>query len=241
MNKNEQKATPPEAEFDGYRDTYSDDINDVLSFSGQSHDFFTKVKADYLLKLAGEEQQGKAPLKVLDVGCGHGLIHPYLYNQTDVPLELTGIDVAATVIDVARKDHPSISYDTYEGTRLPYEDNSFDMGFSICTMHHVPPAQWQSFLAELKRVVRPGGVVTIFEHNPYNPLTLYVVNSCPIDDDAVLLRPGKLKSLFQVNEFNDIKTDFILFTPFATGFFRQMDKALKWLPLGAQYFTFGRV
>jgi hypothetical protein len=39
----------------------------------------------------------------------------------------------------------------------------------------------------------------------------------------------------------DVAREFILFTPFAHEAFRQLDRALRWLPLGAQYICSGRV
>ena len=63
-------------------------------------------------------------------------------------------------------------------------------------MHHVPPPQWTRFVAEMFRVIRTGGLALVFEHNPYNPATQYIVKTCDIDKDAVLLRPGKLRGMF---------------------------------------------
>ena len=41
---------------------------------------------------------------------------------------------------------------------------------------------------ELKRVLRAGGACVIFEHNPLNPLTVQAVNTCPFDENAVLIK-----------------------------------------------------
>ena len=131
----------PTAEFDQYRDNYSEQINQSLSFSGQSHDFFTKVKADYLIKILQNKELFVNEISALDVGCGHGLIHPYLLEQKDIKLNLSGVDVASSVIDIARTKNPSVSYKSYDGINLPYADNSFDIVFAICVMHHVLPEQ----------------------------------------------------------------------------------------------------
>lgn len=229
-------------EFDPFNKTYRSDIDKAVAFSGQDHEFFTRVKADYLVELLSDlhtRDTSVAPLKVLDVGCGHGHIHPHLL-KSGVPLALSGIDMASTVIEEAKQTNPSVDYTSYDGEMLPYADASFDAAYAIAVMHHVPPAQWAAFLAEMKRVVRPGGLIAIFEHNPLNPLTRWIVNTCPIDENAVLLGMGKLKGLVAGTGFGDISGRYILFLPFDGKTFRDFDKTIGWLPLGAQYYVAAR-
>src|SRR4051812_31099595 len=103
-------------EFDQRKETYRTDIDKAVSFSGQSHDFFTRVKADYLIdifrQLEGTRGSSALPLDVLDIGCGHGHIHPYLV-QSNVALKLRGVDVASTVVEEARRTNPAVEYETY--------------------------------------------------------------------------------------------------------------------------------
>lgn len=225
------------AEFDDYSKSYHDQINAAISYSGQDVDFYTRVKADYLAALLDQHLDGVGQPKVLDVGCGHGDIHSHLLERKK--MDLTGIDVATSVVDEARQLNPGVSYDHYDGVRLPYDDGSFDAAYTICVMHHVPPAQWQAFMDEMRRIVRPGGLVAVFEHNPLNPLTRRLVNNCPIDANAVLLNGRTLTGLFREAGFAKPKRRFIIFTPFSAKFFRWFDRVMGWLPLGAQYFVAG--
>ncbi len=227
-------------EFDGYRDIYETEIDKALRFSGKSHDFFTKVKADNLAALFARHFHDTAGTKVLDIGCGNGSIHPFLMGHNP-SLRLSGIDVACEVIADAQITHPNVAYDVYDGKLLPYADASFDAAFTICVMHHVPPPEWPSFLCEMRRVVRPGGIVVVIEHNPINPLTRRIVNNCPLDKNAVLLRSGQLKAMLSEAGLQNISVQFILFTPFDNALFRSFDRALGSLPLGAQYMTVGSV
>lgn len=228
------------AEFDAYRETYRDSINQAISFSGQSLDFFTKAKAEYLLELFDRELPDQGPLKALDVGCGHGDIHGFVLGGGRV-IDLFGVDVAETVVEEARMAHPAVNYRAYDGTALPYEDGAFDAAYTICVMHHVPPSDWRRFLIEMSRIVRPGGLVAVFEHNPFNPLTRRIVNNCPIDRDAVLLRSGQLRQLASEAGLEAVRCRFIIFTPFEASIFKRLDRWLGWLPLGSQYFVAGRV
>lgn len=228
------------SEFDAYRRYYENDINKAIAFSGKSHDFFTKVKADALLELLENLPRRGSTLDVLDVGCGHGAIHPFMQGSAR-PIRLTGIDVAGQVIEMAKENNPGIDYLAYDGKRIPFDDAKFDAAFTICVMHHVPPPQWPSFLSEMRRVVKPGGLIAIAEHNPLNPLTSWIVRTCPLDKNAVLLWPGRLQALMKSGGFEGIERRFILFTPIEQKFFSNLDRALSWLPLGAQYIAVGRV
>lgn len=225
-------------EFDHWRDDYDDRIGDALAFAGQSHDFYLRVKADHFAD-AVNASYGDNRVEVLDVGCGHGLMHRHMLERKDVRLGITGIDTAATVIEEAKRLNPGVSYSAYDGKHLPYADHSFDIATATCVMHHVPPAQWSEFMRQMYRVVRPGGKVIIYEHNPFNPATQWIVNSCPIDADAVLLRSGVLKRLMSQAGLSAIAREFIIFAPIDRPLFRYIDRALWWLPLGAQYAVSG--
>lgn len=234
---NEEKSS---AEFDEYRDSYTSQISESLAFSGQPHDFFTKVKADCLAQILIDNALSDIEANVLDVGCGHGLIHPHLLALNGEKLKLSGVDIAPAVIEMARTNNPAVSYQCYDGIKLPYPENSFDVAFAICVMHHVPPKNWLDFLHEMKKVVKPGGLVVIFEHNPLNPLTLKIVKNCPLDKNAVLLSSRRMRRLMREVGLNKVSNNFILFTPFEKSFFQKLDRRLSWLPFGAQYYTLAR-
>lgn len=223
-------------DFDRLADSYEDDISSAVAFSGLEHSFFIDVKRDHLVRLASQSG-APAELDVLDVGCGLGTYHPGLKNTFH---SLSGVDVSESSIERAAERHPFVTYASYDGARLPYPDNSFDVAFAICVVHHVPPAQWPGFLLEMRRVLRPSGQALIFEHNPYNPVTRHIVNSCEMDKDAVLLTPRRLRRLFDDAGFTAIKTRTILSVPPKGAVLRWLDTVLGHLPLGAQYFLQAR-
>jgi len=226
-------------EFDTYRGRYEEEINDAIAFGGKSRDFYIKVKADLLAGRLRSLDRGRG-LDVLDIGCGNGLLHPFLLSS-GLPLRLTGIDVADETIAAARAANPAVTYETYDGRRLPYPGGRFDAAFAVCVMHHVVPDRWSEFLDEARRVVRPGGLVAIFEHNPFNPLTAHVVRTCRFDRNAVLLKPARLVRLMQDAGLRGLTREFVLFTPFQAPLFRSFDRMLRFVPLGAQYAVFGTV
>ena len=220
-------------DFDRLTASYESEINDAIAFAGMEHTFFIDVKRDHLVRLASARFGDVKRLDVLDLGCGLGAYHAGLEN---VFHELHGLDVSARSVELAAEKHPFVHYASFDGVRMPYPDNRFDLIFTICVMHHVPPVQWESFVSEMKRVLKPSGLALVFEHNPYNPATQYIVRSCAIDKDAVLLTPGKLRRLFSGAGFRDVGTRSILTVPPKGVFLAKLDSFLGNLPFGAQYY-----
>lgn len=221
------------SEFDRHAANYSSAIEETIGVFGQGHDFYVRHKA-ILLKDVFAKLPDRP--KVLDVGCGIGLVHPLLEPMVS---ELHGVDVSTASIETAKTNNTSVSYQAYDGHKLPYPDASFDAAFAICVMHHVPVEEWSAFGAEMARVVKPGGQIVVIEHNPANPATQWVVHRSPLDENAVLVRPGKLRAILASAGVKDIATQYVLFTPFEGTIFRKLDGLLGAIPLGAQYMMSG--
>jgi ubiquinone/menaquinone biosynthesis C-methylase UbiE len=223
--------------FDSYRSNYRDVVQSSIDFSGLSHSFFMRAKADLLRELIAQRLGPRKPA-MLDVGCGVGSFHPLLRGMVD---RLSGIDVSAASIAQARADNRDVDYRAFDGSSFPFADASFDLVTVICVLHHVAPAEWAHFINEMRRVVRPGGLICVIEHNPLNPLTRLAVSRCEFDRDAVLLRAGKARTLMTAGGLRDIGTRYFLLLPWEAGPARQLEGALSNVPLGAQYAAFGTV
>jgi ubiquinone/menaquinone biosynthesis C-methylase UbiE len=219
-----------DAEFDQYEGNYQTLVEDSMSFSGMSHDYVTRVKADLIVAVAEQRFGGLAGRRVLDVGCGVGLSDTFLVDR---PWQVAGTDVSPKSIEQAKRRNPTVDYVVGDGGRLPFDDGSFDVCFTICVMHHVPPQHWTDFLREMRRVLKPDGIAMVLEHNPYNPLTRLVVNRCPFDADAVLLSKSTLRQHLDAAQLVVHGTHYFLFTPWERLQF--VDRLIGWLPLGAQY------
>ncbi len=221
-------------EFDRYESNYTELVDDAVSFSGMDAGFFTRVKADYIKDFCDAHGDNHKALSALDVGCGVGNIHGFLDGFF---ASLTGVDVASRCVERAAKTHPQNQYLAYDGKTLPFADNHFDVVYTICVMHHVPPEQWQDFSNEMFRVLRPGGLCMVFEHNPWNPLTRHIVNTCPFDEDAVLLKTKETTKLLSGAGFNNVRSVGILSIPPTNRLLRRVDRLVSLIGLGAQYCT----
>ncbi len=226
------------AEFDTYNQTYDAAVNSAISFSGLNVDFFTRAKGLYIARVLAERFGDLSQLELLDVGCGIGNLHPFFTGKVR---SITGVDVSAECIATARQRNPSVVYRSYDGERLPFDDACFDVAFTICVMHHVLPQQWPTFARELRRVIKPGGIGLVLEHNPYNLLTRRVVASCVFDKDAVLLPARETQQLLRAAGFSNVVSRYILAIPAANWALQEVDRLFGRLPLGAQYYAVGAV
>jgi ubiquinone/menaquinone biosynthesis C-methylase UbiE len=223
--------------FAEYKDSYRDEVAKSIAFIGQDVDFFMEVKVRYLLDLARRRLGRLSDMDVLDIGCGVGSTDRHLAGKVG---RLHGVDIPEEVLERARENVPEAEYRAYDGRTLPYPDNRFDLAFAINVMHHVPPAQWPDFVREMTRVVRPGGLAVVFEHNPYNPLTRRAVRECSFDADAVLLPRVRTRALAEGAGLRVVETRYILFTPFRGGAAAWLDRRLGLAPIGAQYYLAAR-
>jgi hypothetical protein len=85
------------------------------------------------------------------------------------------------------------------------------------------------------RSLRPGGWFALWENNPWNPGTRYVMSQCAFDRDAVTLTPPEAARLLQAGGLRVLRTDFLFVFPRFLKFLRVMEAGLARLPLGAQY------
>jgi SAM-dependent methyltransferase len=223
--------------FDRFAQTYESDVESSIAFIGKGVDFFTALKARELLLLCERRVGDPTSLSLLDVGCGPGATDAYLVDHVS---SVTGVDVAPDMVARAAVANPRATYLAYDGHRLPFDDASFDCAFAICVLHHVPPPGWARFVSELVRVTRDQGLAVIVEHNPFNPLTRLAVARCDFDDDALLVREGRLRAVFEQAGAHVLERRYFAFFPWAGSAFRNLEHRLHGVPLGAQYFIAAR-
>ena len=224
-------------EFDRYRDSYREEVEDAIAFGGADADFYTEAKATQLVDVANRALGDASRLRVLDAGCGPGVTDTFLRGSF---AELTGVDTSQAMIEAARERNPWASYrEVTAGERLPFDDGAFDLSFAICVLHHVEPPDRDAFVAELARVTAPQGLVVIFEHNPANPGTRKVVRDCTFDEGVQLLPMRETRSLLAERGLRPVEKRFILVFPWRGRALRGIERGLARLPIGAQYYVAG--
>ena len=109
----------------------------------------------------------KGDEKVLDVGCGRGLLLIGAAKRLQTG-RATGVDLWSDSTPDALRDNataegalPKIKIETADARQLPFPDASFDVVLSSGVLHLLP--DWAKALKEMVRVLKPGGQVRIFD------------------------------------------------------------------------------
>ena len=114
------------------------------------------------------------PADVLDIGCGTGTLTRQIYDAlpADAPRRVCGVDAAEAMIAVANKKagaRPGLAFAAALAEELPYPDASFDRVLSTFFFHHLNYDLKVKSLAEIWRVLRPGGQAAILDVDvPYS-------------------------------------------------------------------------
>lgn len=221
------------AEFDSFADEYYQQHIDNIAITGEAPEYFAeykiKVLRDVILRMS------VASARILDFGSGIGNSIPHVRRLLPNSV-LTCADVSQRSLEVSETRFPSLGRNLLiKGERIPVDDNSFDVTFSACVFHHIPHDEHVHWLSELFRVTRRGGVITVFEHNPLNPLTLRAVNTCPFDANARLIRASKFAESYRKAGWQNPDVRYHIFFPRAFSALRVLEPHLSWAPIGAQY------
>jgi SAM-dependent methyltransferase len=123
---------------------------------------------------------------VLDVGCGTGQLAAAIAAEG---FDVFGVDLSASMVARARERG---LVGTYAGvtTNLPFADNSFDLAVTVATLHHLEtPERVAATVSEMGRVVRRGGFVVLWDHNPANPYWPILMKRVPQDSGDERLVP----------------------------------------------------
>jgi ubiquinone/menaquinone biosynthesis C-methylase UbiE len=228
-----------ESRFDRFADEYFALQAASVRLSGEGPEYFWRYK---VVDLAREcARCGVRAGAVLDFGAGVGNSVPYLRERFPAA-RITCLDVSRKSLEVGARRFPGMAEFTwFDGGRLPFGDATYDAVLVACVLHHVEATEHTRILGELKRVVRPGGLIMVYEHNPYNPLTRKVVRECVYDEDAVLMTPRTLVGRFHAAGMPRTDMRYRVFFPHALAALRPLEGLLAWLPLGAQYYVCARV
>ena len=219
------------SEFDQYADDYLRLHKENIAVSGEEPEYFSKYKIAEVSRCFEQ----KKPASVLDFGSGIGSSMPHFQHYFP-NARLICSDVSKRSLDIAMSRFPEmgepllISNETID---LP--NAVIDLTFTACTFHHIPEHEHLHWLKELRRVTKPGGVLTLFEHNPLNPLTVRAVNTCPFDVNAKLLRADSLRQTILRAGWQGVVVRYHVFFPHFLSFARPLERKLSWLPIGAQY------
>lgn len=235
MTERGRAREPAAAEFDDYADGYAAGMDDpVKRLLGRDQTNYIGVKAEWLIR---DLARGGGTGRLLDYGCGTAILLGVL-RELGYGGSLCGCDVSDGMLAEARRtwrwgELPELG--EIRGGRADFADASFDVVVASGVLHHVPPSERAGAYADVLRLLVPGGRAYVFEHNPLNPVTSWVVKRLPIDRDAVLLRAGEARRGLEAAGLRDVRTSYLMFVPPRMRRLRRAERWLRWLPMGGQY------
>jgi len=210
---------------------YQANLRKNLSLSGQAATFFAEYQAQKLAEWFPSEIDQR--ISILDFGCGDGLITSFV-QHIFVHAAITGIDTDPECIALAK--------DVYEGihfvctdieTEQPFAPASFDLIYATEVFHHLPPEKHAQYIALLIRLLKPHGMLVIFELNPLNLATVCRFKKNPLEQHADLIWPWTLQRL--LTSYGKTTLRFYDFFPNILHRMRTIERYINWFPLGALY------
>lgn len=200
-----------------------------LSLTGEGKRFFLdgRVK-DLQARLAAP------PRRILDFGCGTGDTSAYL-AEVFPEAAVVGVDTAERAVEHARAVHgtPRVSFHALDA--LPGL-GTFDLCYVNGVFHHIPPEKRPGALGLIRNALRPGGRLSLFDNNPWNPGTHLVMRRIPFDRDAQLLSAREAERLVSGSGLQLAgATRFLFYFPRSLAPLRVLEPLLVHAPLGGQY------
>ena len=223
-------------DFDHYATEYDAHLDKGIGLSGENREFFARGRLEIVKKLF--RLHAFHPRRAIDFGCGTGMNLGMMAAMWS-GLELTGLDSSEHSLSIARQRVPAFadSFCTPENYR---ETPRAPVDWVFCNgvFHHIPPDVRPSALASIISLLRPGGALTLFDNNPFNPGTHLVMRRIPFDRDAKMINPYTLASDLRKIGFSDVSCRFLFVFPRFLRALRPLEQHLDRVPLGAQYAVF---
>jgi SAM-dependent methyltransferase len=223
-------------EFDQYADDYDAALAKGLSASGESKDFFAEGRAKWLGNCL--EVLGYPAGDILDFGCGTGSATPYLLKLPGAK-SVTGLEVSAQSLKVAERVHGAANVQ-FHLSREFHPAANMSLAFCNGVFHHIPISERSGAVRYVFETLRPGGFFSLWENNPWNPGTRYVMSRIPFDKDAITLSYLETQGLLRAAGFEIVRADFLFIFPRLLKFLRPLERLFTSLPFGAQYQVLAR-
>jgi len=148
-----------------------------------------------------DQTQGKGP--ICDLGCGPGHVADFLHQQGAT---VFGIDRSAGMVEQARRLYPHLEF--REGDMLALEDDAGTWGSVVAfySIIHIPPEQVTDALREIRRVLKPGGLLLLSFHVGDEVRHFDALWGYPVNLDFIFFAPATMEGYLREAGFDVIET-----------------------------------
>lgn len=247
MVSNNKQHFSKNPEFDSYAKGYSADSDEAIKhFIGGSFNAFIEMKVQWLLRDLRRHRLPTATpaeeMRFLDFGCGTGeFLH--IMRSLGFKGKLEGCDVSQEMLKEAseRWQPPCASFLHLleKHDVLPFPDCSYDLVVACCVFHHIEIPLRDKVFGELVRILKPSGRLVIFEHNPINPVTRFMVKRAKVDKNALLLYASEIEAAMLLSGVRLMRKEYFLFFPLWFRWLQWFERFLCRSPFGGQYVVVG--
>jgi len=232
MSKDIKQVNETEkVDFDNYAGRYENVLEKQLDFFGEENSYFAEYKVELV-----KDTLTQPPKKILEFGCGIGRNLKF-FSKYFPDAEIYGADISAKSIEIAKSENPGVKFFLLNDEEIKNHSGKFDLVFISCVFHHIAPSLRTKSMKTIYSMMENEGSAYIFEHNPYNPVTRHIVNTCEWDTDAILLNMKESVELMEKSGLKVTERNYTLFFPAALKFMRFTENFLKKIPMGGQYYV----
>jgi SAM-dependent methyltransferase len=159
--------------------------SDLRSFLSVGHDAYLSIQEG----LKTSHAILSADSNVLDFGCGSGRTLLWWAKSSPRP-QLFGTDIDAEAVAWISAHLPiTVNVNDFDPP-LPYADGAMDVIYSISVLTHLPEEAQDRWLAELRRIVRPGGILLISVHSSEANELLSTADRTALQEQGILFTRG---------------------------------------------------
>jgi len=226
-----------EQNFDLFVGEYQKQMDSLISPFGSKHSHLVDKKIDLCAQLV---KSFRFEVKnILDFGSGVGLALPGLV-ATFPKADIEAVDISKEALEISKRSFGGqVDHRLITDRQIPLASESVDLAFSSGVFHHIPQNERFHWLTEINMILRKDGMAIIFEHNPFHPVTRWIVNKCSWDQGFELMGLNESLNLFSNAGFNSIGFKYHLIFPPKISILQKLEWKLGKLPIGAQYCVYG--
>ena len=217
--------------FDQFNTSYEAELARGVSATGEGAEFFLRERVAWFADTL--RKRGVVAPRVLDFGCGTGTAAQFLLTLPGAR-DVLGIDVSDGLLARASAEHGT-SQVRFASVASHRPDGTHDVAYCNGVFHHIPAAERAGAVAVVHASLRSGGLFALWENNPWNPGTRYVMSRIAFDRDAITLTPPETRRMLAAGGFEILETTYRFFFPRSLRMFRGAEPLLSRIPLGGQY------